>query len=96
MVYVAKKEPRDQLASVDFADLCITSGVTVKAGKGTKDAFTLDEVEGVAVVPSLAEGEKCQRCWKILPDVGSHKHPGVCGRCNDALTSISFRNTAGV
>ena len=84
-VSVKDKAVRDQLASVDFADLCITSGVTIKAGGGTKDAFKLDDVEGVAVVPTLAKGEKCQRCWKILPDVGSHKHPGVCGRCDEAL-----------
>ncbi|MGR3709387.1 MAG: zinc finger domain-containing protein, partial [Alterinioella nitratireducens] len=32
-----------------------------------------------------AEGEKCQRCWKILPDVGRHDHPGICGRCDAAL-----------
>ena len=25
------------------------------------------------------------RCWQILPDVGSHKHPHTCERCNDAL-----------
>ena len=30
-------------------------------------------------------GEKCARCWKILPDVGTHAHPGVCERCDAAL-----------
>ena len=35
--------------------------------------------------PRLAEGEKCARCWKILPDVGTHAHPGVCSRCDAAL-----------
>jgi isoleucyl-tRNA synthetase len=39
----------------------------------------------VAVVFGRAAGDKCQRCWKILPDVGSHSHAGVCRRCNDAL-----------
>ncbi|MGB4111765.1 MAG: zinc finger domain-containing protein [Yoonia sp.] len=39
----------------------------------------------VAVVFAKAEGEKCQRCWKILPDVGTHSHAGVCGRCDEAL-----------
>jgi isoleucyl-tRNA synthetase len=39
----------------------------------------------VAVVFETAMGEKCERCWKILPDVGSHAHPHTCKRCNDAL-----------
>ena len=40
---------------------------------------------GMGVVFEKAEGEKCQRCWKILPDVGTHKHPGTCARCDEAL-----------
>jgi len=71
------------LDTVDFDDICITSAISVaEAGEG---AFTLDDVPGVSVTFAKAEGEKCQRCWKILPDVGTHAHTGVCGRCNDAL-----------
>jgi isoleucyl-tRNA synthetase len=33
-----------------------------------------------------ADGEKCQRCWKILPDVGIHSHQHVCERCDEALS----------
>ena len=73
------------LRSVDFADLCITSGLTLTADPAPAEAFRLPEVPGVGVVFELALGEKCQRCWKILPDVGSHKHPHTCARCNAAL-----------
>ena len=45
----------------------------------------MPEVDGVAVVFAKAEGEKCARCWKVLPDVGSHATPGVCGRCDEAV-----------
>jgi isoleucyl-tRNA synthetase len=34
----------------------------------------------------LASGEKCERCWQILPDVGSHAHAGTCARCDAALS----------
>jgi isoleucyl-tRNA synthetase len=44
------------------------------------------EIEGVAVSFVKAEGEKCGRCWKILPDVGTHSNAGVCGRCDEALS----------
>jgi isoleucyl-tRNA synthetase len=73
------------LRSVDFADLCITSGLFLTADPAPAEAFRLPEVPGVGVVFELALGEKCQRCWKILPDVGSHRHPHTCERCNDAL-----------
>ncbi|MEO1680029.1 MAG: isoleucine--tRNA ligase [Pseudomonadota bacterium] len=69
-----------------FADLCITSGVTLSTEPAPEEAFRLDDVEGVAVVFARAEGQKCQRCWKILPDVGRHTHPGVCFRCDAALS----------
>ena len=70
-----------------FADLCIVSDVTLATDSAPEDAFRLDEVPGVAVVFARAEGEKCQRCWKVRPDVGTHAHPGVCARCDAALDS---------
>ena len=42
--------------------------------------------EAVAVVFAHAEGGQCQRCWKVLPDVGQHGHDGVCARCDAALS----------
>ncbi|WP_394179393.1 isoleucine--tRNA ligase [Yoonia maritima] len=74
------------LETVSFDDLCITSGINVSTDAAPADAFALDEVADVAVVFARAEGDKCQRCWKILPDVGTHKHEGVCGRCDAALS----------
>ncbi len=73
------------LETVSFNDLCITSGISVSTDLAPADAFRLDDVADVAVVFARAEGEKCQRCWKILPDVGTHAHAGVCGRCDTAL-----------
>jgi len=44
----------------------------------------LEEVAGVGVVQDSADGTKCERCWKILPEVGVNNEP-VCDRCTDAL-----------
>ncbi len=85
IVHVEDAEVRDLLATFDVDDLCITSGLTVTGDPAPAEAFRVPEIEGVAVVFEKAEGEKCQRCWKILPDVGRHAHGGVCGRCNEAL-----------
>jgi len=73
------------LKTVAFDDLCITSAIDVSTDPSPSEAFRLPEVEGVGVVFEMAEGEKCQRCWKILPDVGTHSHAGVCYRCDEAL-----------
>ena len=73
------------LEGVDFADLCITSSISVSTGAAPEGAFTLADVAGVAVVFREAAGEKCERCWKVLPDVGTHAHAGTCARCDEAL-----------
>jgi isoleucyl-tRNA synthetase len=85
VVHVEDAATVKALKSVDFADLCITSGIQVTADPAPQEAFRLSDVPGIGVVFELAEGEKCQRCWKILPDVGSHTHPGTCQRCDSAL-----------
>jgi isoleucyl-tRNA synthetase len=69
----------------EFAELCITSGLEFSQGQVPDGAFTLPDVPGIAVEFRPAGGAKCERCWKVLPDVGTHKHPGTCRRCNDAL-----------
>ncbi|MEH6519708.1 isoleucine--tRNA ligase [Sulfitobacter sp.] len=68
-----------------FADLCITSQITVVEGEAPEGAFTLDDVINVGVVFDKADGEKCARCWKVLPDVGTHTHEAVCARCDAAI-----------
>ena len=64
----------DLMAALDgqnMADICITSQIELTDNAAPSDAFALEDVAGVAVVPKMAEGKKCQRSWKILPDVGS-------------------------
>jgi isoleucyl-tRNA synthetase len=85
VVYVQDAGLLGALRSVDFAELCITSGMTLTGAEAPEGAFRLAEAPGVAVVFAMAEGEKCQRCWQILPDVGTHSHPGTCARCDAAL-----------
>ena len=72
---------------VDLADICITSDITLVQGSAPDGAFVLEDVPGVGAVPGLAEGGKCQRCWKVLPEVAAEGTPGpeICGRCEDAV-----------
>jgi isoleucyl-tRNA synthetase len=86
VVHVRDAAVLEALKSVKFADVCITSDVALTGDPMPAEAFRLPETEGVGVVFEKAEGQKCQRCWKILPDVGRHGHAAVCGRCDAALS----------
>ena len=85
VVHVEDGTILEDLHSVSFDDICITSGISVTGDPSPAEAFRLPEVDGVGVVFEKASGDKCQRCWKILPDVGTHSHAGVCKRCETAL-----------
>ena len=85
VVHIADAKARELVQATDFEDLCITSGIEVSADAAPDGAFTLPEIEGIAVVPSKANGEKCQRCWKILPSVGMFADPLLCDRCFTAV-----------
>ncbi|PCI39602.1 MAG: isoleucine--tRNA ligase [Rhodospirillaceae bacterium] len=78
------------LSGIDLAEIAITSGVNLIEGEVPDGAFTLSDVEGVGVVSNLAEGEKCERCWKTCDDIGSNPaHETVCGRCADAVDLVT-------
>lgn len=58
----------------------ITSQVIVNAFDETQGETT--DLDGLRVKVSAADGEKCARCWHVLPDVNTHhEHPGLCSRC---------------
>ncbi len=61
----------------ELADLLIVSQAAVKTGGET------------AVEVRKAEGGKCERCWKVLPAVGSDpEHPTLCPRCAAAVRNL--------
>ena len=89
VVHVSDADTLAALKSVDFDAICITSGVVLTGDPAPAEAFRMPEVPGVGVVFEKADGAKCQRCWKILPDVGGHSHAGTCARCDAALGAPS-------
>ena len=94
-VHVSDGELREALESVDLAEIALTSGAELVAGAGPKDAFRLEDVPGVAVVFSRAEGTKCARSWKILPEVGSDpEFPELSSRDAEAVRQFDIRNVA--
>ncbi|HEV2576733.1 MAG TPA: isoleucine--tRNA ligase [Acidobacteriaceae bacterium] len=61
------------------------SQVTVQSVAATKESAAL------IVRAEVAAGAKCERCWRVVPDVGSDgRWPSVCARCSEALDAIGF------
>ncbi len=89
LVYVRDPGLMAAVDGLDLAEIAITSDAKAVAGAAPDEAFVLDEVPAVGVVAGLADGEKCQRCWRVLPEVGtSPAAPSVCVRCADAIQSL--------
>jgi len=88
-IYVEDENTYHTLKDQPLSEICITSQVQLVLGKPERAAFTLEDVAGVFVLVGLAEGNKCDRCWQILPEVGkSEHHPHICTRCEDAVESL--------
>jgi isoleucyl-tRNA synthetase len=78
------------LRGVDLAELCITSAGTIRPGPVPDDAFTLPDVAEVGARVSPALGDRCERCWRVLPEVGqTPAHIDLCHRCAAVLTRAS-------
>ena len=80
-------EMYDVLSSMkdQLADIFIVSQAEVVKGA----AESAGDVEGLAVEALRAEGGKCERCWKVLPTVGSDaEHPTLCPRCAGVVKSL--------
>ncbi len=73
--------PEDMVASAkgeDWSDFLIVSYADVKVG---------DEL---TVSVEKAAGSKCNRCWKILPEVGTQVPDDVCARCAEVLSGMDL------
>ncbi|MEF2551447.1 isoleucine--tRNA ligase [Aurantimonas sp. A2-1-M11] len=89
VVHVEDADLRELAASVDFAEIAITSGLAISADPAPADAFRLADTPGVAVVFRKAEGTKCARSWRITGDVGSDPaFPDVSARDAAALHEL--------
>jgi isoleucyl-tRNA synthetase len=85
-------EPRHvaALAGLDLAEICIASSGTVRTGTPPADWFALPDVAGVAARVTLAPGDKCQRCWRVLLEVGAQPgHADLCRRCAAVVAETS-------
>jgi isoleucyl-tRNA synthetase len=73
-----------------LAEVFNVSQATVQVVGATK------QDSAVLIEAQVADGSKCERCWRVVPDVGADgRWPMVCARCADALDAIGFSPLAG-
>ncbi len=87
------QEVRDLLEEMEeeLEQLFIVSQVEM-APSGAQPEGNVITGEGLAVRVTAAPGEKCQRCWMILPSVGSDSdYPELCERCVETVRQVEMR-----
>ncbi len=71
--------------------LCLTSGVQVVTDMPHRKEHSICSMErnGITVHIISAPGQKCQRCWKVLPCVSEATK--ICHRCEDVVKATDNR-----
>jgi isoleucyl-tRNA synthetase len=91
-IYISDAAHRQAFDGLDVAEIMITSAGEIIAGEAPAGAFKMDEVAGVGVVPKRAEGRKCARSWRIVPDVGADpEFPDLSARDAAAVREFDSR-----
>jgi isoleucyl-tRNA synthetase len=86
IIYIPS-EIKQILSTLDLAEMCIVSGVEIKDIAEKIPSSMNFEEEDIFVDISLAEGDKCQRCWTILPEVKDNQDH-LCNRCDNVWKSF--------
>jgi isoleucyl-tRNA synthetase len=86
IIYIPS-EIKEILSTLDLAEMCIVSVVEIKDIDEKIPTSMNFEEEDIFVDISLAEGDKCQRCWTILPEVKDNQDH-LCSRCDNVWKSF--------
>ena len=91
-IYLSNPAHLKALEGIDFAEVCITSDISVEFGTPIPEtAFRLSEAADVGVVVERATGVKCARSWRYFdPATASPDFPDVTPRDAEALRELKM------
>jgi isoleucyl-tRNA synthetase len=69
-----------------WEEVAITSGFKIRNESIPQEAFVSDDLRNIGVIVSVANGEKCERCWKVFAFLNEDK---ICERCQKVLARKS-------
>ncbi|MBO2532116.1 Isoleucyl-tRNA synthetase [Planifilum fulgidum] len=87
------REVRDLLEGMEekLEQLFIVSKVEIAPPEAAPEGRAVTG-DGLSVRVSTAPGEKCDRCWMVLPSVGNDPdHPGLCDRCVETVRQVGLQ-----
>jgi isoleucyl-tRNA synthetase len=88
VVHIADPLLRAAFDGLDPAEVFRTSQAVLTSDPAPPEAFTLPDHPGVGILPLRAQGRKCARSWRILPEVGSDpRYPDLSLRDADAVAA---------
>ncbi|MFT4075901.1 MAG: isoleucine--tRNA ligase [Asticcacaulis sp.] len=88
VVHIADNAVWEAMQEIDAAEVFRTSQATLTIEPAPADSFKLEGLAMIAVVFAQAEGRKCARSWRILPEVGSDpRYPDLSLRDAEAVAA---------
>jgi isoleucyl-tRNA synthetase len=73
---------RDELNGTLIASSTIIAASSKYDGVSITDKYRTEISPDLSVIFAPAPGTKCDRCWRVLEEVGqSTAHPTLCRRC---------------
>ena len=69
----------------NWTEISMTSSVQIIKKIIPVNAFSLKDFPNLGVIIKKANGQKCQRCWKISQEVLSSNNKDLCKRCNEII-----------
>ncbi len=64
----------------------VSKAILAEPEDAPADAFVSTDIPKLSIVVAKADGVKCERCWRIVEDLGTDAdHPTACPRCTAVL-----------
>ena len=93
-IFISNPEYIKLFQNIDLPEVFITSQAEIIFEKAPKGSFSIEEIKDVAVVCGVAQGNKCNRSWKVLPEVGTDKeYPDLSLRDAAVMREINAKDT---
>jgi isoleucyl-tRNA synthetase len=75
----------------DLPTIFMTSQVVVGDSPQADDGVVFRESDDswATIVVGRADGVRCERCWRYVPEVSTEPQPGLCDRCEAALEEVT-------
>jgi isoleucyl-tRNA synthetase len=68
-----------------WEEIAITSSLKIKSEPIPNGAFIAEDLKNIGVIVSTAQGEKCERCWRVSIPLNEDK---ICERCQKVLAQV--------